>query len=101
MKDNNKTVHWVGCFKLKPLDTAGDFQQKKVIDDIQASLSGTKIEHYDYGREQNPYLLQEAEEQKYEEANDDAYVTAEAIKIDEDENGMIISMKEEQNTLEY
>ena len=36
---------------------------KKFIDDIQASLTGNTIEQSTSGREKNPYLLQEDEEQ--------------------------------------
>ena len=54
MEDNNKTAHWVGQSKLKPLFVY--FFQ--FIDDIQYSLTGTKIEQSDSGRENNPDLLQ-------------------------------------------
>ena len=80
-KDNNKTAHWVGHLKLKPLDT-GDFSKEKVIDEIQDSLTGTTIEQSDSGRENNTDFLQEAEEQEAKEANTDADVTAESNKID-------------------
>ena len=43
LTDNNKTTHWVGNSKLKPLDKNDLFKRKKVIDDIQASLTVTKI----------------------------------------------------------
>ena len=69
------------------------FQEKKVIDDIQASLTSTTIEHSYSVRKNNPYFLQEAEEQEYEEANTDADVTSEANKIDKYNNGTIISME--------
>ena len=46
-------------------------------------------------------MLQESEEQESEEDNDDADVNLEANKIDEYNNDMIISMEEEQKTLEY
>ena len=40
-------------------------------------------------------MLQESEEREAEEENDDAGVTAEAIKIEEDKSYMIISVEEE------
>ena len=43
-------------------------------------------------------MLQEAEEQEVEKANDDADVTSEANKIDEDDDDMIISIEEDQKT---
>ena len=49
LTDNNKTAHWVGQSKLKPLDT-DYFQKKKFIDDIQASLTDTAIEQSTSGR---------------------------------------------------
>ena len=45
------------------------FQRKKVLDDAQASPTGTTFEQSASGRKNNPDLLQEAEEQEYEEAN--------------------------------
>ena len=88
LKDNNKTAYWVGHVRLKPLDTEV-FQKKKVVDDVQASLTGATIEQSVSRRENYPYLLQEAEE-----ANADADVTVESNKIDGDNNNMIISMEE-------
>ena len=85
---NNKTAHWVGQSKLKPLYT-DDFS-KKVIDAIQASLTGITIEQSVSGRKNNPYLLQESEEKEAEEANDYAGVNVEANKIDEENNDIII-----------
>ena len=58
------------------------FHNKKGIDDIQASLTGTTIEQSDLGRKINPYLLEEAEEKESEEVNDGAGENAEANKID-------------------
>ena len=49
LKDNNKTAHWVGHARLKPLDIY-DFSTKKVVDDIQASLTGTTFEQSASGR---------------------------------------------------
>ena len=46
-------------------------------------------------------MLQESEYQEVEEANADDNVNAEANKVDEYNNDMIISMEEEQKTLEY
>ena len=68
---------------------------------MQTSLTGTTIEQSDSGRKNIPDLLQEAEEQEDEGANDDAYVTVESNKIDECNSDMIIRMKKEQKTLEY
>ena len=66
-------------------------KRKKLIGDIQASLTGITIKHSYLGRENNTDLLQEAEEQEDEEANSDADITEEANKIDEDKNDIIIS----------
>ena len=101
LKDNNKTAHWVGRSKNTIPRYIIYFERRRVIDDIQASLTGTMIKKSSFGRKKNPYLLQEAEEQEAEEENADADVTAEANKIYEDDDGMIISMKEYQKTLEY
>ena len=46
-------------------------------------------------------MLQEAEEQEAGESNNDSGVTAEANKINKDNDYMIISMEEEHKTLEY
>ena len=46
-------------------------------------------------------MLQWDEKKEAEESNDVADVNTESNKIDEDKNGMIISMEEEQKTLEY
>ena len=94
MKNNNKTTQWVGHSKLKPLDTEG-FSKEKVINDIQASLTGTTIKQSYEVKIDNPDLLQEAEEQKSEESNADAYVTVDAGKMNENDDNMIISMEEE------
>ena len=68
------------------------FSKKKVVDDLQASSTGTTFEQLDSGRKHNPYLLQTYEEEEAEEENYDAGVNAGANKIDEDNNNMIISM---------
>ena len=65
LKYNNKTADWVGHSKLKLLDTI-DFFKKKVINNLQAILTGTKIEQAAYGGGGNPDFLQEAEEQEAE-----------------------------------
>ena len=44
MKDNNKTAHWVGHAKLKPLDTDDFSKIKQVVDDVQVSLTITTFE---------------------------------------------------------
>ena len=62
MKDNNKTAHWVGHSQLKYLYTDDFFKRKPVFDDVQAILTGNKIEQSTSGRKNNPYLLQEDEE---------------------------------------
>ena len=41
----------------------------------------TTIEHSDYGRENNPYLLQDSGEKESEEENYDTDVTADARKL--------------------
>ena len=61
MKDNSKTSRWVGHLQLKYLDTDDYFKRKLVVDDIQAILTGNKIEQSTSGRENNPDLLQEDE----------------------------------------
>ena len=66
------------------------YQKKKVIDDIQDSLTDDKIEQSASVREKNPYLLQEYEEQEAEEVNADADINAESNKIDKENNRMII-----------
>ena len=50
--------------------------KEKVINEIQASLTGTKIEKSASGRKKNSYLLQECEGKESEETNSDAYVTS-------------------------
>ena len=77
------------------------FQRKKVIDNTQASLTGTATEQSCSGRKNNTYLLKESEEQETGEANAYEYVTAESNKIIEDNNSIIISREEEDNNLEY
>ena len=101
LKDNNKTAHWVDHSKLESLYNEDFFKKTPVVDDIQASLTGNTIEQSASGKKNNPDLLQEEEEQEVEEANDDADVNAEANEIDEYNNNKVISMEEEQNTLEY
>ena len=44
MKDNNKTAHWVGQAKLKPLYTYDCFKVKQVVDDAQDSSTSTTFE---------------------------------------------------------
>ena len=73
----------------------------KAIKDIQASLTGTTIEQSHSGRKNNPYLLQESEEQEYEVADSGAHLTTGTSKINEDNDNMSISMELEQKTLEY
>ena len=80
-KDNNKTAHWFGHWKLKTLNIEGVFLRKKFINYLQSSLTGDTIEQSDYGRKDNPDFLQEAEEQGAQEANSDADVTPDASKI--------------------
>ena len=92
LKNNNKTARWVGHSKLKPLDTIDVFK-KKIINDLQASLTGVTIEQSASGSKNGTYLLQESEEK-----NADAYVTADASKINEYNCNMIISMEEDYNT---
>ena len=65
MKKNNKTAHWVGQAKLKPLDT-DDFFQKKVVDDVQDISTGNIFEQSYPGRKKNPDLLQEDEVEESE-----------------------------------
>ena len=44
-KDNIKTAHWVGHSQSKSLDIGDFFKRTLVVDDIQASVTGNKIEH--------------------------------------------------------
>ena len=71
------------------------FKRKQVVDDVQASLTSTTFGLSGSGRKENPYLLQEDEQQEAEEANDDTDVNIESNKIDEENNGINISMEEE------
>ena len=48
---------------------------------------------------QNPVLLQEEEENVSEDTNYDANVNAEAIKFNDKNNYMVVTMKEEKKTL--
>ena len=50
MKDHNKTAHWVGHSKLKPLDTDDFFKRKWFLDDVQASSTGTTFKQSASGR---------------------------------------------------
>ena len=81
MKDNNKIAHQVGHDKLKRLDIDDFFKRKIVVDDLKASSTSTKFEHSDLGMKKNQQLLEEYEEQEFEEANDDSDVNAEANKL--------------------
>ena len=47
MAYNNKTADLVGHAKLKSLDTDDVFNIKQVVDDIQASSTGTIFEQSD------------------------------------------------------
>ena len=68
------------------------FKRTPAVDDIQDLLTGNTIEKSASGKKNNPYLLHEDKEQESEEANYDSYVNAEANKIYEDNNDMVISM---------
>ena len=92
LKDNIKTAHWVGQSQLRLLDTNDFFKRTPVVDEIQYSVNGNAIEKSASGKN-NPDLLQEEEEQEYEETNDDADVNPEANKIDKNTSDMFISME--------
>ena len=89
LKDNNKTAHRVGPLKLKPLYIY-IFLRKLIINELEASLTGTTIEQSDYGMKNNPDLLQKAEVE-----NADVGLTADVSEINEDYYNMNISMEEE------
>ena len=56
MKDNDKTSHWVGNSKPKPLDLEDFYKIKIIMKELEDSLTGTTIEHTDYGMKDNPDL---------------------------------------------
>ena len=68
---------------------------------LESSLTGTTFEQSFSGRKNNPYLLQESEEQASKEVNSNAYINVESNIVDKDNNAMIISIEEEHKTLEY
>ena len=43
LKDNDKTSHWVGNSKLKPLDLEAFYKIKIIINELEDSLTGTTI----------------------------------------------------------
>ena len=63
--------------------------KKLIINEIEASLTGDKIEKSDPGMKNNPYLLREAEVANYRE-----YLTADESIINEDDENMNIYMEE-------
>ena len=54
-KDNNKTAHWVGFQKLKPLDI-NIILRKTIINELQASLTGDTIEHSYFGTKKSRFI---------------------------------------------
>ena len=58
---------------------------------LESSLTGTTFEQSFSGRKNNPYLLQESEEQASKEVNSNAYINVESNIVDKDNNAMIIS----------
>ena len=71
-KNNFKTAHWVGHSQLRYLHTYIFFKRTPFVDEKQASVTGNTIKQSVAGGGENLYLLQEAEENISEEANDDA-----------------------------
>ena len=72
------------------------YKIKRIINEKGASITGTNIEHSDYGMKNIPYLLQVSGVE-----NTDAYLTADASKFNKDDDDMKISEKEEQKNVEY
>ena len=85
LKDNNKTEHWVGHSKLKPMYIEYCFKIKNIINELEASLTVATIKQSNYGTENNTYFLQEDEVE-----NPDSYVTADAGQINECNDNMNI-----------
>ena len=96
LKDNNKTSHWVGHSKLKILALEDLYNIKIIINKLEASLTVTTIEKFDYGMKKNPDASVVADVE-----NSDAFLTADASKINEEYENMNLSEKEDQNTVVY
>ena len=69
---------------------------KIIIDEIEATLTGDKIEQSDAGMKNNPDLIQEVEVE-----NADADLTEDASKINIENKNISISVEEEQETVKY
>ena len=96
LKYNIKTEHWVGYLQLRSRDTNAFFKMTPVVDDIQASVTVNTIEQSDSEGGKNPIFLQESED-----ANNDTGVNAEENKSMKTTKHMVVSIEEEQKTLEY
>ena len=96
MNGNNKTSHWFGHSKCKPLDLGDFYKRKRIINELEANLNTTTIEQSDSGMEHIPDLLQVAE---VENANAD--LTTDASQIYKDNDDMNISETEEHKTVGY
>ena len=70
--------------------------RKIIIDEIEANLTGDKIEQSDAGMKNNPDLIQEVEVE-----NADADLTEDASKINIENKNINISVEEEQETVKY
>ena len=99
-KDNVKTAHWVGHSQLIPLDKYDLFKRTPVVNEKQASVTGSTMKQSVYEKK-NPVLLQEEEENVAEETNDDADVNTEENKVNDNNRYIVVTTKEEKETLEY
>ena len=71
--------------KLKSLNLKDYNKTKRISNQLEDSLTGTKIEQSDYFMKNNPNLLQVSEV-----ANPDADLTADSSKTNEEDNNMKI-----------
>ena len=70
-----------------------------VVDDIQASVTDNTMKE-SASEKKSPNLLQEEEEEGAQEANDDYNVNAEANKVYQKKNRMVVTLEEEKKTME-
>ena len=86
MKDNNKTSHWFSHSKLKSLDLEEVSKRRRIINELEDSLSGTTIEQSDSGMKNNPDTSIVVEVENY-----DADLTSYASKTNEEYDDINIS----------
>ena len=53
---NIKNGHWVGHLKVNPLNLEDFYYRKRIINGIEASLTGASIKQSDYLIQNNPVL---------------------------------------------